>query len=102
MKASNIKWDIDMDEVYERLDEMSADSAAQALSVPTKTYANMTTVERHDYAYDLFHHSSAALDEFFELPDEIEIPEELKDDDDISDWLSDKFGFCHSWFDIVK
>ena len=40
------------------------------------------------------------------LPNEIEIPEELNkpDDDyyyeDISDWLSDTYGFCHNGFEI--
>jgi hypothetical protein len=34
------------------------------------------------------------------LPTEIEIPEDLEDDDDISDYLSDTTGFCHAGFEI--
>ena len=108
MKITNIQWDIDFDEVYERLDNMEYTTAAKAIGIPAERYANMTTEERHDYAYDLFHHSPASLDEFMGLPDEIELPEELNkpnDDyytEDISDWLSDTYGFCHKGFEITE
>lgn len=37
------------------------------------------------------------------LPTEVEIPQDIADQDDddaISDWLSDTFGFCHFGFGI--
>jgi hypothetical protein len=102
MKITNIQWDIDFDEVYERLDNMEYTTAAKAIGVPAERYANMTTEERHDYAYDKFHHCPAELDEFVGLPLEIEIPEELTDDEDISDWLSDEFGYCHEGFELKE
>lgn len=35
------------------------------------------------------------------LPTEVEISETIAEDDDaISDWLSDQFGFCHFGFAI--
>lgn len=43
-----------------------------------------------------------------ELPTEVEIPDYLitydEDDllDNISDWLSDEYGFCHDAFEIVN
>ena len=43
-----------------------------------------------------------------ELPTEVEIPDYLITDDeddlldDVSDWLSDEFGFCHDAFEIVN
>lgn len=101
MKATNIQWDIDMDEVYEVLDEMTAKNAAEALDLPYDRYANMTTGERHDYAYDYFRHRPGALDEFMGLPEDVEIPPELTDDCDIADWLSDVYGFCHEGFSLV-
>lgn len=36
-----------------------------------------------------------------ELPSEIEIPEDIKDEDEISDYLSDETGFCHEGFEII-
>ncbi len=103
--AHNIQWDIDIDEAYERLDEMTDEKAAEELEIPVDKYASMTTEERHDFAYDLWHHSPATLEEFMGLPDEVEIPEELGDPgeylgEDIANWLSDTFGFCHEGFDI--
>ena len=43
-----------------------------------------------------------------ELPTEVEIPDYLITDDeddlldDISDWLSDEYGFCHFGFELVN
>ena len=36
------------------------------------------------------------------LPTEIEIPEGMKDKDEISDYLSDVTGFCHKGFNLVE
>ena len=111
MKAYEIKWNIDIKESYEKLDEMTAEAAASALEIPVNTYGNMTTEERHDYAYDKFHHCPAALEEFLGMPDEVEIPEEIASDPEysdnydglvecISDWLSDEYGYCHEGFKL--
>ena len=35
------------------------------------------------------------------LPTEIEIPEHITDEEDISDYLSDETGFCHNGFELV-
>lgn len=37
----------------------------------------------------------------YELPTEIEIPEGMTDEDEISDYLSDQEGFCHNGFELV-
>lgn len=34
------------------------------------------------------------------LPTEIEIPEGMEDEDDISDYISDITGFCHAGFEL--
>lgn len=36
-----------------------------------------------------------------ELPTEIEIPKGITDVDEISDYISDKVGFCHKGFELV-
>lgn len=41
------------------------------------------------------------LEWLHELPTEMEIPEGMTDEDEISDWLSDEEGFCHNSFDLV-
>ena len=36
------------------------------------------------------------------LPKEIDIPENMTDEDEISDYLSDTTGFCHMEFDLIE
>lgn len=36
------------------------------------------------------------------LPKEIEIPEDIEDKDEISDYLTDETGFCHFGFEIEE
>lgn len=35
-----------------------------------------------------------------QLPKEMEIPEDMTDEDEISNYLSDQTGFCHYGFDL--
>ena len=99
MRISNIIWDVDMDDVYENLDEMTAEKAAEALGISQKRYANMSTAERHDYAYEVFHGHDAAIGEFMGLPTEMDVPDDIGiDEDSVGDYLSDKYGYCHRGF----
>ena len=36
-----------------------------------------------------------------QLPQSVEIPEGMTDIDEISDFLSDTYGFCHTGFDLA-
>ena len=36
-----------------------------------------------------------------DLPTEIEIPNGMTDEDEISDYISDEVGFCHYGFELV-
>ena len=100
--ATEIQWDFDMDQVYERLDDMKPDEAAKILGIPSDRYDRMTTEERHDYVYDSFRHCPALLDEFMGLPCELEIPTSLTDTEYVADWLSDEYGFCHRGFQMKR
>lgn len=101
LKAINIEWDIDMDEAIEILDDMSVGDAAQSLKISKEKYSKMTIDERHEVAIDIFHHCPAVLDELMGLPNEVEIPAELIDEDDITDWLSDEYGFCFNGYGLI-
>lgn len=37
-----------------------------------------------------------------QLPKEIEIPSDITDEDAISDYITDKTGFCHKGFELFK
>jgi len=41
------------------------------------------------------------IDLLKELPSEIEIPEGMEDENEISDYISDETGFCHYGFMLV-
>lgn len=34
------------------------------------------------------------------LPTEVEIPDGVTDEEEISDWLSNEYGFCHAGFEL--
>lgn len=38
------------------------------------------------------------LDDLDYLPTEMELPESMTDEDEISDWISEKTGFCNKGF----
>ena len=35
------------------------------------------------------------------LPTEIELPDDMTDEDEISDYITDETGFCHYGFELV-
>ena len=77
LKAINIKWDVDMYDIYDRLDDMTAEEAAESLGISKHIYANMTTSERHNLAYETFYGHDDLVAEFMNRPTEVEIPEDL-------------------------
>lgn len=40
-------------------------------------------------------------DIFSELPSEIEIPEDMTDEEGISDYITDLVGYCHKGFELA-
>ena len=95
MKIRNIKWDIDIDDVLETIDEMTVEEAAEVLGFPKDTYANINTLERD--VYDTFEHNPEAKANLLGLPSEANIPDDTKE---IADYLSDEYEFCVISFEI--
>ena len=93
MRAKRIEWDVDMDEVFEKLDELLYEKAAEVLEIPSAVYASMTTSERYDYAYDVFHHRPGKLYDFLGLPEEVDLNIEIEEEE-VADYLSDQYGYC--------
>ena len=94
MQVYDIDWKVNMEEIIEILDEMPVESAACALEIPVQAYADMSSKERHDAAYDVFHHRAGKCIEFMELPYSItwEGFDDMSDDE-ITEHLADKYGF---------
>ena len=102
MKAVNILWDVDVCDVLDRLDDMYPTDGAKVLNLQPEVYAKMTDAVLEDYVQDLLDNDKLDLNKIMDLPDEIEIPEDITDMDEISDYLSDQTGYCHKGFDILK
>ena len=51
-------------------------------------------------AYDIKWDTDGDKDVFDNLPSEVNIPEEMVDDKEISDYVSDETGFCHAGFKL--
>lgn len=101
LRAVNIKWDIDIEDVIEKLDNMTAENAAEALDIPYQEYVNMSTSEIHDYAYDVFERSQSIIADIMGLPEEVDIPEDV-DEEDIEDYISDEVGYTFSEYELCE
>lgn len=100
MVAKNIQWDVDWDEIFEmiNLDIFSKRKAIEAFQIPIKKFLTMSSEELEEYIYDKCRCDPILLNDFLGLPDEIEIPDEIIDEEDISDYLSNVTGYCHRGF----
>lgn len=108
-KATNIKWDVDADDVMDYIDsgyidEINCDQDAEILGISRSIYGNMTDKERKEYICDAITKDKSIAAKLMGLPSEVEIPDNMitfdKDIDAISDYMSDKIGFCHAGFKL--
>lgn len=106
MKLVNIKWIIDAEEVIEAIRELLDNHPDNYIiefldldEVYFKKYC-LSDNDKLDYIFDRVRHCPALENKLFNLPDEVELPEEIADFDDdfIASWLSDTYGFCHEGF----
>ena len=103
LTATDIDWDISLLDALSYLDGMSYRAAAEALEIPTEMYANMTTQERHDYAYDCWERNKDRRTEFMGAPSSMVIPEPENPNWDIyaiADYISEVSGWCTNGFGI--
>ena len=52
--------------------------------------------------WDIDENENDNIDVLQMLPEEMEIPKYITDEEEISDWLSDETGFCHNGFELVE
>lgn len=101
MKASNIIWDINENDIFEAIDELPSSDAAILLQISHNSYKKLNREERCYYFRDAIHHNRIDAAELVGLPDEVDIPPEIgTNDEDIANWISDEFGYCIEGFAI--
>lgn len=101
MYAYEIGWDIDIDEALEKFKEAGSQEQAQVVNLPVEMVQSADECLILDLARDKFHHSPGLLQDFMGLPEKVEIPEDVFDEDEddaIADWLSDEYGCCLNGF----
>lgn len=103
----NIEWSIDPEEALEAVDLLSQKEVTELFPGIKPQYLN-SPKHRRDVILDAFHHCPALMDELFQLPEEIAVPDDFGiaslDDDfgDVAEWLSDTYGFCVLGFQIKE
>lgn len=100
MTAVNILWDVDFDDVLEYIFEKPIFEAAEILGISNGRYADMTIDERQDFIHARLLEDPDRQYEILGLPLEVEIPDNITDLDDVADWLTETYGYCHGGFEI--
>ena len=100
--AYNIKWDVDFVDFLETINGMTDGYASKALDCPIETYSAMNEEKFYDFVYKFYENNTDKLYEIMELPTEVEISSGIFDDEEVSDWLSDEYGFCHAGFELKE
>lgn len=106
MKAINIDWDITIDEAIGAIDDLTSEEAASFLGVDKETYEKWTLNKRHDYAAEAIKRNAVDIEELFNLPSSVELPQEFVEEDInagyVTDWLSDEYGFFINGYYVEK
>ena len=101
MKAINIDWDTDEQDVAEEvLDYASQKEIADLLKVDEKEIANINRDDLYDLIRDTFHHRPGLMDDYLGLPSSVEIPEDVEKNE-IADWLTYTYDYCVRNFELV-
>ena len=108
MKAVNIKWDVDTDDAVEYFCDVAENDPAgvsEAIHIPYEIFIDMTWDEKEKAARNYFQNNPTQMAEFLGIPDEISIPDSVeseKEDDAISNYITESTGYCHKGFTVIK
>ena len=103
--AYEIDWDISKEEISEKISELSDKEIIKTLG---EQYSKMSKEDIEDSFMSKFHRQPGVLDDLFGLPQEIKIPAsfniESEDDDmsDVTEWISDEYGYCINGYQVKK
>ena len=95
--------------------ETNPENPENELLVKIYDYSSETPIEEHTINIDVFNNKTPKHlravniiwdtdeeDGDISLPTEIDIPDGMTDDDEISDYLSDTTGFCHKGYNLEE
>lgn len=100
MKAFNIDWVIDFEEVYELFDRMDDKQAAEELGLSEKDYIKLFKEDRDSLIYEKYRKRQGELEQLVGLPNEVELPAEITTDEEATEWLSTEYGYFINGYEL--
>ena len=103
MIAKNIKWDIDKHDATEfLLDSFTVKEIADFLKIDEQKLNNLSDDDLYDKVTEELENKPEHYNELYDLPDSVEIPEDLTDEDDITEWLTNQYEFCVKSYNLEE
>ncbi len=101
MKATNIKWDVDEQDLTEEvLDYATKKEIAELLGTETHEIHNMNKDDLYELVRDAFHRDCNLMYEYLSLPTTVDVPKSVTEED-VADWLSNEYEYLHDGFELV-
>lgn len=100
MIATNIQWDVYLDDILARLDKMTGKEIAETLEIPLEKYLNTTRNGLSAIVETQYMRNNHMLNKIMGLPDKVTIPNTVDTNDGITDWLSNTYGFCLKGYEL--
>lgn len=99
MRVYNIEWDVDAEDICEYFGECSSEKAAELLGITAEAYDAMADDETTKIIMAFARANPKKIWELFNLPEEIEVCGDMTEDE-VSDYITDTFNFCHAGFSL--
>ncbi len=101
--ATDIAWDYDPQDVVDAFLSLSSKSQTELLPshISPADFLSFTDDAKERLIEDLAYENPRLGFDLLNLPDSVVIPSSFGDDEEaISDFLSDSYGFCHAGFNL--
>lgn len=93
-----VDWSIEPDELREAFAGYTELAGAHLLKTDLEVYQEMSEEERFDKLEWMIRHNILSAAEIVGVSDTVDVPVETMDPDDITEWLSDTYGyFVNGW-----
>ena len=108
MYVTNIEWDIDLNDAFEDFQNLTIEEQANMLNAPINDYKELLANVKKSYKiketfiYNARHNYFDVASSLYNLPTNIDVPQELIDETEdrqelaeyMTDYISDEYGFC--------
>lgn len=100
MKATNIKWDVDEQDLTEEvLNHATEKEIAELLGTETHKIHNINKNDLYELVLDALHRDRKLAYDYLGLPTTVDIPESVAKED-VADWLSNEYEYLHDGFEL--